>query len=120
MGIAVTAKVRLVALAALLTILTALGAWLIAFGGSRERLDSFRRSGETTLVVQGERGEGDWSRVVSVEETATSVTVTVKTLSIPLLPRSAVGYPTEFIIELDAPLGDRLVTDGFGELSERD
>lgn len=92
---------------------------LILWGGAHERLDSYRRSGDTTIVVEGERGGGDWSRVMSVEESPTSVTVIVRTLSVPLLPRSAVGYPTEFTIRLSQPLGDRIVTDGMSELPER-
>lgn len=92
---------------------------LILWGGEHERLDSFRRSGDLTIILEGERGEGDWSRVVSVDESPGSVTVVVRTLSFPLLPRSAVGYPTVFTIQLAQPLGVRTVTDGLTELPER-
>lgn len=92
---------------------------LVLWGGEHDRLDSFRRSGETTIIVEGVRGEGDWSRVVSVDESPSSVTVVVRTLSVPLLPRSAVGYPTEFTIQLGQPLRGRSVTDKISELPER-
>jgi hypothetical protein len=93
----------------------ALGLW----GGEHERLDGYRISGDNSIIVEGERGEGDWSRVVRVEESSTTVAVTVKTLTVPFVGRSAVGYPTEFTIQLNQPLGDRAVTDGFAELPER-
>lgn len=53
-----------------------------------------------------------------VDESSSSIVITVKTLSVPFLPRSAVGYPIEFTIELDAPLGERTVSDGYSDLRE--
>jgi hypothetical protein len=62
-----------------------------------------------TIGIETETGSAMWSRVTSVTETESSVTVTVSAFG--GLP-SNTGQTTELRVELKAPLGDRSVIDG--------
>jgi hypothetical protein len=64
-----------------------------------------------TLVVGSLTGRGAWTRLTSVAETPTAVTVTVSSLSAPL-PGTAEGYSLELVVKLHEPLGGRPVVDG--------
>jgi hypothetical protein len=89
-----------------------------ASGGSPMRVDSYTVEGPTTIVIQADGGSGTWLRLTDVEESSTEVRITVKRISVPL-PRTAAAVPIYFVVELDDPLGDRVVTDGFGEVLRR-
>lgn len=74
-------------------------------------LDYYRLVGDRTIVVHTITGRATWTRVSSVSESPTSVVVTVRSFRIPFVPASGVGIPIEFVITLEAPLGDRTVVD---------
>ena len=63
-----------------------------------------------TLVVGAQTGPALWTRVTSVVETSTSVTITVRSVSAPLPSSNSTLTPVQVV--LSAPLGDRAVTDG--------
>jgi hypothetical protein len=56
---------------------------------------------------------------MDVVESDSEVVISVKRLSIPLLGRTGAAVPVEFVVELERPLGDRIVNDGFGEVLRR-
>lgn len=91
----------------------------VASGGSPMRVDSYTLEGPSTLVIEAVGGRGAWLRLTDVVESDTEVRITVKRVSIPLLGRTAIGIPEHFVVELDEPLGDRVVNDGFGEVLRR-
>jgi hypothetical protein len=64
-----------------------------------------------TIVLGSLTGRGAWTRLTSVAETPTAVTVTVSSLLAPL-PGTAEGYSLELLVKLHDPLGSRPVVDG--------
>jgi hypothetical protein len=74
-------------------------------------IEYYRLVGDRTIVVGTITGVATWSRVSSVTETPTSVVVAVRSFDIPFVPRSGVGLPIEYVVTLEAPLGDRTVVD---------
>jgi hypothetical protein len=91
----------------------------VASGGSPMRVDSYTVEGPTTIVVEAEKGGGEWVQLTDVVESESEVLITVKRLSVPLLGRSGAAVPVYFTVELDAPLGERSVNDGFGDVLRR-
>jgi hypothetical protein len=84
---------------------------------SPTRIDYYRPGDDDrTLIVGTTSGPNAWVRVSSVSESATSVTITVRTFYLQLGPSTALGYPYESMVKLDAPLGGRAVIDGTNEL----
>jgi hypothetical protein len=69
-----------------------------------------RVTSPTALVVGVVGGNGSWTRVTSVEETASAVRITVKRTNVPL-PNDGTGIPTELTVTLREPLGNRTVID---------
>lgn len=77
----------------------------------------YRVVDEHTLVVGTVTGRNAWTRVASVVETPTTVTITVSSLSIQLGPGSTVGIPVESTVKLRDPIASRTVIDGSSGLS---
>jgi hypothetical protein len=73
-------------------------------------IDYYRLVGDRTIVVGTLTGVATWSRVSSVTETPTSVVVAVRSFRFPV-PAPAAGIPIEYVVTLEAPLGDRTVVD---------
>lgn len=72
----------------------------------------YRVTDDRTLVVGTVTGPVAWTRVTSVSETPSTVTITVSSLSIQLGPGTALGYPVESVAKLHDPIGSRTVIDG--------
>ena len=72
----------------------------------------YRVVDEHTLVVGTVTGPGAWTRVTSVIETPTAVTITVSSLLVQLGPGTAVGVPVESTATLRDPIASRTVLDG--------
>ena len=67
-----------------------------------------------TIVIQSLTGEGQWTRITNVVESATEVRVSIRALTWPTGTLSTlVGLPIEWKLDLEDPLGDRAVHDGF-------
>ena len=65
---------------------------------------------DRTLIVGSVTGSGTWTRIVSVSETESSITVSIGSLRAPL-PGTG-GEIVELTVRLQAPLGERSVIDG--------
>src|ERR1035437_902851 len=76
------------------------------------RIDYYRVADQHTLVVGAETDTSSWTRVTSVVETATTVTITVKGLEAPIRNGTGGGQGVEFIVKLRDPIGSRTVVDG--------
>ena len=72
----------------------------------------YRVVDEHTLVVGTVAGPGAWTRVTSVIETPSTVTITVSSLLVQLGPGSAAGVPVESTAKLRDPIASRTVIDG--------
>lgn len=79
---------------------------------SASRIDYYRVSDDRTLIVGTVTGPVAWTRVTSVSETPSTVTITVSSISIQLGPGTAVGYAVESVAKLRDPIGSRTVIDG--------
>ncbi len=88
---------------------TALVVQAIAWGGA-VRIDYYRVVDPHTLVIGAETGKGEWARVASVVETSSTVTITVRSLRMPL-PQGGSGLGIEFVVNLANPIGSRTVVD---------
>ena len=73
---------------------------------------SYRVVDDKTLVVGTITGPGAWTRVTSVTETPSTVTITVNSFLIQLGPRTGVGIAVESVATLHDPIGSRTVVDG--------
>ncbi len=91
----------------------------IASGGSPMRVDSYTVEGPSTIAVVAEKGRGDWVQLTDVVESEDEVLITVKQLEIPLLAGPADAELVRFVVELESPLGERIVNDGYGEVLRR-
>ena len=69
----------------------------------------YRLADEQTLVVGTTVGPWAWMRVTSVNETPSTVTITVSSL---LAPMGGSYGRLELLVKLAAPLGSRAVVDG--------
>ena len=72
----------------------------------------YRVVDDRTLVVGTVTGPGAWTRVTSITETPSTVTITVSSLLVRFLPGTAVGVPVESVAKLHEPINDRTVIDG--------
>jgi hypothetical protein len=73
----------------------------------------YRVVDQKTLVIGAETDNTSWTRVTSVVETATTVTITVKALPPPIRGAGGGGgQGIEFIVKLRDPIGSRTVVDG--------
>jgi hypothetical protein len=93
-------------------ILLVAGCWLASRPFDRTlSISHYRVVDETTIRVGVTTSKWAWTRVTDVEEAASSVRITVKSLTHPL-PQGDIGYEIELTVQLDRPLGDREVVDG--------
>lgn len=77
------------------------------------RIDYYRVVDQKTLVIGAETDNTSWTRVTSVVETATTVTITVRALPPPItLGVDGGGQGIEFLVRLRDPIGSRTVVDG--------
>lgn len=77
-------------------------------------IDWYRLDAPDLLTVEVTTGPMTWTRVADVSETATSVTVIVKSFDLVLGPGTAQGHP-QLSVRLRQPLGSRIVYDGTGQ-----
>lgn len=77
----------------------------------------YRVVDDQTLVVGTVEGPGAWTRVTSVTETPSTVTITVSSVLIRLGPGTSAGVPVESVAKLHEPIGSRTVLDGSSGLS---
>jgi hypothetical protein len=70
----------------------------------------YRVTEARTVVVGTLTGPGAWTRLSSVVETPSTVTISVSALQAPL-PGTDVGYTLELVVKLQDPLGTRSVVD---------
>lgn len=77
-------------------------------------IDWYRVDQPSELTVAVTTGSSGWWRVTAVQETATSITITVRSLEFQFGPQSGVGHTRELAVHLAQPLGDRVVLDGLG------
>jgi hypothetical protein len=79
--------------------------------GMEATIDSYRVDGQGGLVVTvSSGGAWRWNRVAEVDESNIDVKVTIRTAHAPV-PLADIGIPTELVVTLDEPLGDRVVID---------
>ncbi len=96
---------RLVAIA----LIAVLAVGVVRLADRRLTIGYYRLVGDRTLVVgAGVAGHTFWARLTGVDESPTTVTVTVSEL-VPIV--SNTHSPTEFVVELRDPLGSRTVID---------
>jgi hypothetical protein len=76
------------------------------------RIDYYRVLDPQTIGVETTGGEGSWTRITSVVETSSSMTIEVSSLSVPFLPGTTDGSFLELGVRLSQPLGTREVIDG--------
>ncbi len=76
------------------------------------RIDYYRVLDPQTIGVETTGGADSWTRITSVVETSSSVTIKVSSLSVPFLPGTADGRFVELSVRLSQPLGVRAVIDG--------
>jgi hypothetical protein len=72
----------------------------------------YRVIDERTLIVGTVTGPGAWTRVTSVTETPSTLTITVSSLLVQLGPGAAVGVAVETTANLRDPIAGRTVIDG--------
>ncbi len=74
-------------------------------------VERYRAMDEDTLVVDVTAGgSGTWTWMRAVDETDETVTIAVRTVNLPV-PMASIGYPRELAIDLQQPLGERVVLD---------
>jgi hypothetical protein len=94
--------------------LVAGGLLLIAAIGAFDRptrIEYYRVTAPTSIVIGVTSGRATWTRIVEVAETASAVTITVKSVEVPL-PQTPLGVGLELAVALHDPLGDRSIVDG--------
>jgi hypothetical protein len=75
-------------------------------------IEYYRVVDQQTLVVGADTDSHSWTRVTSVVETATTVTITVRALPPPITSPGGAGQGLELIVKLRDPIGSRTVVDG--------
>ena len=75
-------------------------------------LRSYRELDPQTLVVAGIGAPGAWTHVDGVQETQSTVTISVSAFTLELGPHTDAGNLLEVQVHLTAPLGGREVVDG--------
>jgi hypothetical protein len=79
---------------------------------SASSISYYRIVDDRTLIVGTVTGPGAWTRVTSVTETPSTVTITVSSFLVRLGPGTGVGVPVESFTNLHDPIGNRTVLDG--------
>ena len=75
-------------------------------------LESYRMLDPQTLAVVGYISPGAWTRVSSVIETDSTITISVDAFTFRPFPGTAVGARFEAQVPLRTPIGGRTVVDG--------
>ena len=75
-------------------------------------IEFYRLIDQQTIGLETSAGPGSWTRVTSLVETPSSVTVIVSTIEISFGPGADVRGFVEATAKLSSPLGDRVVVDG--------
>jgi hypothetical protein len=75
-------------------------------------LRSYRELDPQTLVVAGIGAPGAWTHLDGVQETQSTVTISVSAFTLELGPHTDAGNLLEVQVHLTAPLGGREVVDG--------
>lgn len=84
---------------------------------SYPRLDSYRSSGDRSIVLTVAVAPRSWTRITNVAESDTQVQITVETLTWPVpLPGTADAELRELTVILGKELGSRIVRDARGNL----
>jgi hypothetical protein len=78
---------------------------------SSSRLGYYRLIDERTLIVGTDVGPGSWTRVTSMVETSSAITVAVSSFLLRPGPGTAEAIPAELTVNLRDPLGGRAVID---------
>lgn len=102
-------------------VVTALGGAFVATGpGTPSLVDYYTVSGDgRTLHLTTIAGDGAWTRVTNLRETASTVEVEVKSFRWPFVTGSDISRELELSIVLESPIGNRVVTDGLHEVPPR-
>jgi len=79
----------------------------------------YRVVDEHSVVVGTVTGSGAWTRVTSVNEAPSTVTITVSSFLIEIGAQAAVGIPVESTATLRDPLAGRAIIDGSSGLVVR-
>ena len=79
---------------------------------SASTIDGYRVLGDRTIAVMTTEGTNAWTRIASIDETPTTVTIVVRSFRIQLGAGTGVGILVESIVSLREPLGQRAVIDG--------
>jgi hypothetical protein len=94
--------------------------WLFVLEpGNPRLLDDYALEDADTLRVGTTTIDAGWTRVTEVTETESEVLIVVKLFTWPV-PGGGPEERIEFVVDLDAPLGDRVVTDPFHEVLRAD
>ena len=75
-------------------------------------LRSYQEVDPQTLVVAGIGAPGAWTHLDGVQETQSTVTISVSAFTLELGPHTDAGNLLEVEVHLTAPLGGRAVVDG--------
>ena len=78
-------------------------------------IDFYKLLDPATIRVTTYAGSAAWTRVTDVTETSSQVDIVLKSWEWPV-PQAGIGELVPLTVTLDAPLGDRLVTDGLHEV----
>jgi hypothetical protein len=78
---------------------------------SPSRLDYYRIVDDRTLVVGTDVGPGSWTRVTSIVETPSTITIAVGSFLIQPGPGAAEAVPLELTVDLGDPISARTVVD---------
>jgi hypothetical protein len=84
-------------------------------GGEQLPANAYRVEDADTIIVTGITGPGAWTRITNVVESGTEVRITVRSFRWPG-SYTSIGEPIAWTVDLERPLGDRIVHDGLGEL----
>lgn len=79
---------------------------------ARSTIDYYRVVDPHTLMVGTTEGAGAWTRVTSVAETPSTVTIIVASFWIQIGASTEMAYFAESVAHLQQPLADRTVIDG--------
>ncbi len=95
----------------LLAAIAVLGAgfWILRPGGQPHSIDHYRLVDADTLVIRVWAEEEAETRVTGIAETDDSVTITVRTFSFVIGPQAPEPVPMDLTVDLQRPLGNRLV-----------
>ena len=86
---------------------------------SKSTIEYYRVLDDRTLSVGTVEGHNAWTRVTALDETATTITITVSSLLLQIGAGTADGVPIVTEVKLHDPIGTRAVVDGSTGLSAK-